>query len=42
MQEGMTDYQFETLIKMTIEIVKTSSDKQEAIVKLESLLKDKK
>ena len=39
MQEGMTDYQFETLIKMTIEIIKASDDKQEAIQKLEGLLK---
>ena len=42
MQEGMTDYQFETLIKMTIEVIKASNDKQEAINKLEALLKDKR
>lgn len=42
MQEGMTDYQFETLIKMMIEVIKASNDKQEAVQKLESLLKGKK
>lgn len=41
MQEGMTDYQFETLIKMMIEVIKASNDKQEAVQKLESLLKGK-
>ena len=34
----MTDYQFKTVIKMVIEIVKASESKDEIISKLENLL----
>lgn len=39
MQEGMTNEQFNTALKMIIEIIKSSKDKEEAVKKIEALLK---
>ncbi len=36
--DGMTDYQFESAIKMIIEIIESSKTKEEAIEKLKKLL----
>ena len=38
MEEGMTNEQFRTFIKMIIQIIKDSADKQDAIDKIEALL----
>lgn len=38
MQEIMTDYQFSSLIKLVIDLIKGSTDKNDAIEKLEKLL----
>ncbi len=40
MNEGMTNQQFETVLKMIITIIKDSKDKNEAIKKIEALLPD--
>lgn len=40
MNEPMTDYQFKTILKMVLDILKSSKDIQEAIEKVEKLLKD--
>lgn len=37
--EGMTNEQFNTVLKMIIEIIKTSDNKEDAIKKIESLTK---
>lgn len=37
--EGMTNEQFNTVLKMIIQIIKDSKDKDEAIKKIETLLK---
>lgn len=37
--EGMTNEQFNTVLKMIIEIIKTSDSKEDAIKKIESLTK---
>lgn len=37
--EGMTNEQFNTVLKMIIEIIKTSDSKEDAIKKIESLIK---
>ena len=36
--EDMTNEQFKTFIKMIIQIIKDSSDKQDAIKKIEALI----
>ena len=36
--DGMTDYQFESAIKMIIEIIESSKTKEEAIEKIKKLL----
>lgn len=38
MQEIMTDYQFKALLTLVIDIIKGSTDKNDAIEKLEKLL----
>lgn len=40
MSKGMTNQQFETVLKMIITIIKDSQDKDEAIKKIEALLPD--
>ena len=42
MDENMTDYQFETLLKMILEIVKGCETKEEAVNKIQELLNNKK
>ncbi len=42
MQEQMTDKQFDVLMNSIIQIVKDSETKDEAVEKLQSLIKDKK
>lgn len=39
MQEGMTNEQFNTALKMIVEIIKSSESKEEAIKKIEALIK---
>ena len=39
MAEGMTNEQFQTAIKMIVQIIKDSDSKEEAIKKIEALLK---
>lgn len=39
MKDGMTNEQFKTVLKMIIQIIKDSKDKDEAIKKIEALLK---
>ena len=41
MDENMTDYQFETLLKMILEIVKGCETKEEAEDKIQELLNNK-
>ena len=41
MEEEMTDYQFRTLLKMVLEIVNASADKEEAARKIERLIADR-
>ena len=41
MQEVMTDYQFKSIVKMILRIVKSSKDIEEITKSLEELLKDK-
>lgn len=41
MDENMTDYQFETLLKMILEIVKGCETKEEAVNKIQELLNNK-
>lgn len=36
--EGMTDYQFKTVIRMVMTIIKDSESKEEILKKLEALL----
>lgn len=40
MSKGMTNQQFETVLKMIITIIKDSQSKDEAIQKIEALLPD--
>lgn len=39
MQEGMTNEQFNTVLKMIVEIIKSSESKEDAIKKIEALTK---
>ena len=39
MKEGMTNEQFQISLKMIIQIIKDSKDKDEAIKKIEALIK---
>ncbi|EDS72992.1 hypothetical protein ANASTE_00707 [Anaerofustis stercorihominis DSM 17244] len=39
MENGMTNEQFKTVLEMIIEIIKSSDSKEEAIKKIEALLK---
>lgn len=39
MQDGMTNEQFNTVLKMIIQIIKDSDSKDEAVKKIEALLK---
>ncbi len=39
MNEGMTNEQFNTVLKMIVEIIKTSESKEEAVKKIEALTK---
>lgn len=39
MDEGMTNEQFNTVLKMIIEIIKASETKEDAVKKIEALLK---
>ena len=41
MDENMTDYQFETLLKMILEIVKGCETKEEAVNKIQELINNK-
>ena len=41
MEEIMTDYQYKTLLKTVLQILKLSKDKDEAIEKIEELLEEK-
>ena len=41
MDENMTDYQFETLLKMILEIVKGCETKEEAVNTIQELLNNK-
>lgn len=38
MEEPMTDFQFKTLLKMVLDILKSSKDIDEAVAKVENLL----
>lgn len=40
MDEIMTDFQFKTILKMVLNILKSSKDIDEAIEKVEKLLKE--
>ncbi len=40
MDEIMTDFQFKTILKMVLDILKSSKDIDEAIEKVEKLLKE--
>lgn len=40
MDEPMTDYQFKTILKMVLDILKSSKDIEEATEKVEKLLND--
>ncbi len=40
MQEPMTDYQFKTILKMVLDILKSSKSIEEATEKVEKLLED--
>ncbi len=40
MEEGMTNEQFGTVIKMIIQIIKDSKDKGDAVEKIEALIKE--
>lgn len=42
MEESMTDYQFKTILKMVLDILKGSKDVAEATEKVEKLLEDGK
>lgn len=42
MDEPMTDYQFQTILKMVLDILKSSNDLQEATEKIEKLLEEGK
>lgn len=39
MSEGMTNEQFNTVLKMIVEIIKASNDKEDAVKKIEALMK---
>ena len=39
MEEGMTNEQFNTMLKMIIEIIKASDSKEDAVKKIEALTK---
>lgn len=39
MEDGMTNEQFRTVLEMIIQIIKDSKDKEEALKKIEALLK---
>ena len=38
MEEPMTDFQFKTLLKMVLDILKSSKDIDEAVAEVENLL----
>lgn len=40
MNEPMTDFQFKTILKMVLDILKSSKDIDDAIEKVEKLLKE--
>jgi hypothetical protein len=40
MEEDMTDFQYRQIVRLLLEILKGSKDLQEAIGKLENLLKE--
>lgn len=40
MKEEMTDYQFRTVLKMVLDIIKNSKDIKEATEKIEKLIKE--
>lgn len=40
MEEGMTDKQLDIILKMVLQIVKGSKDKEEAVRKIESLIEE--
>lgn len=40
MNEPMTDFQFKTILKMVLDILKSSKDIDDAIGKVEKLLKE--
>lgn len=42
MDEPMTDFQFKALLKMVLEIIKSSKDLDEAIEKVQALIDDEK
>lgn len=39
MNEGMTNEQFNTVLKMIVEIIKASETKEDAVKKIEALMK---
>lgn len=39
MEDGMTTKEFETVLKMIVQIIKDSKDKEDAIKKIEDLIK---
>lgn len=39
MKEGMTNEQFNTVLKMIVEIIKSSDTKEDAVKKIEALVK---
>lgn len=41
MNENMTDYQFKTILKMVLDILKGSASIEEATKKVENLLEEK-
>lgn len=38
MDEGMTDYRFKTFLKLILEMIRGSEDKEEAMRKIEELI----
>lgn len=39
MEQGMTDKEFEAVIKLIIQVIKDTEDKEELIKKIEALIK---
>lgn len=39
-EEIMTDYQMKTMLRMILDIVKSSKDKEDAVAKIKELLDD--